>query len=91
MGDFFVNLLGYLYDVNQRLTFQKCFHLNYDLYKFLPLVNLENVASIHAGWDLRILWSVVSLFSIFYFRKISTPPHSDFLNKNCLLGLSYGF
>ena len=35
MDDFFVNLLGYLNDVNQVLTSQKCFHLNYDLFKNL--------------------------------------------------------
>ena len=35
MDDFFVNLLGYFTDVNQVLTSQKCFHLNYDLFKNL--------------------------------------------------------
>ena len=35
MDDFFVNLLGYLNDVNQVLASQKCFHLNYDLFKNL--------------------------------------------------------
>ncbi len=35
MDDFFVNLLGYLNDVNQVLTSQKCFHLNHDIFKNL--------------------------------------------------------
>ena len=33
MENFFVNLLGYLNDVNQVLTSQKCFHIDYDLFK----------------------------------------------------------
>ena len=83
MDDFFVNLLGYLNDVNQVLTSQKCFHLNYDLFKNLIFDQFRRKIQAKFLKNQELALSLKTVLKLSWLRK-QTWSGMAFYNMICI-------
>ena len=69
MVDLFVSFSGYLNDINQVLTSQKCFHLNYDHFKNLLFDQLRRKIQTRFLKKQELALSLKTLLKLSWLRK----------------------